>query len=164
MSTAVEPKEGQENKENIQENSDENNSTSEMGQDNKTKQNMASELESTATESVEEPVTVVDQRNEILEHGILVCREGTFDNISKTMKVGEMFDRYSDIPGSWNAEEDEAGNLYTYYSGSKNGESFIIRFQVFDNDTFKIIGAKKNGTELTDYNTYVQEILNSIGL
>ncbi len=46
----------------------------------------------------------------------------------------------------------------------KNGESFAVEFTVYENDTFKVTGAAKNGEPLERYSDFFQEILNDTGI
>lgn len=111
--------------------------------------------ESTSSENEIDPM---------VEHGIVVARDGVLNGHDQSLSVGNILDTYSDRTGNWDGYIDENGNVYIYYQGSKDGESFVIEFQVFSDDTFKVTGAAKDGERLETYSDFFQQILNEVGI
>lgn len=100
-----------------------------------------------------------------VEHQIMVARDGTLHIVGESYTVGEIFDSYSDRPGTWQATDyDSSGTAYVYYTGTKNGKTFTIEFEVSLDDKFVITGASENDQPVEDYNTYVQQILSEVGV
>ena len=95
----------------------------------------------------------------------MVVRDGKFHSRSQNMTVGEIFDTYFDRSDGWSARKDiSRGTTIVYYKGYKDGNAYEIVFEVYDNDTFKIVGATENGKGMTEYNAYVDQLLKSMGM
>ena len=103
-------------------------------------------------------------RDSRVEYGIIVARDGMLDGYGENLTVGTILDTYSDTLGSWDGYVDENEQVFIYYLGSKNGESFAIEFQIFSNDTFKVTGAARNGEPISTYSDFFQQILNEVGV
>ncbi len=99
-----------------------------------------------------------------VEHAVLVARDGTLNGKNQSFTVGNILEMYSDSEGLWTGYKDEKNQIFIYYQGMKNGESFAVEFTVYENDTFKVTGAAKNGEPLERYSDFFQEILNDTGI
>lgn len=97
-----------------------------------------------------------------IEHGIIVARDGVLNGHANA-SVGQILDTYSDAEGTWSGAKDE-GNLYVAYEGIKEGVTFKIYFQIFANDTFKLISVTNNGESVERYSDFFQNILNEVGM
>lgn len=123
-----------------------------------------SEQEILQNPEVEERVSTESMKEPAVEHGIVVARDGVLNGHDQSYTVGNILDIYSDRVGNWDGYIDANGNVFIYYQGNKNGQSFAIEFQVFYDDTFKVTGAAKNGEQLDAYSDFFQQILNEIGI
>ena len=47
--------------------------------------------------------------------------------------------------------------------GLKDGELFVLEFEVYANDTFKLTGAARNNAVIERYSDFFQGILDSLG-
>jgi len=99
-----------------------------------------------------------------LDHSIVVARDGILNGINGEITVGTILNMFSDSEGAWTSLEDESGQIYVYYVGTKNGDSFSIEFSVYSNDTFKITGAALNGEKIQDHSGFFQSILDEVGV
>ena len=94
--------------------------------------------------------------------GIEIASQGVLNGYSQDLTVGDILDLYADYPGKWIGYEDDRGQVYVYYQGYKNGESFAIEFETYSDDTFRVTGASKNGEELDAYSDFFQSILDEV--
>lgn len=99
-----------------------------------------------------------------LDHSIVVARDGILNGINGEITVGTILNTFADSEGTWTSLEDESGQIYVYYVGTKNGDSFSIEFSVYSNDTFKITGAALNGEKVQDHSGFFQSILDDVGV
>lgn len=136
-------------------------------------------IEDNTAES-QEPVAVAETEKELaeesvvenmgtsgadVEHQIIVARDGILHIVGEAYTVGEIFDSYSDQSGTWQATDyDSSGTACVYYTGTKNGKTFTIEFEVSLDDKFVITGASEDNRPVEDYNTYVQQILSEVGV
>lgn len=95
----------------------------------------------------------------LIEHTVVVARDGKLTNSSKNITVGEMLSQYTQDNGSWSAYIDSNDQRFALYSGVKDGDKILIQFQVYDDDTFKLIGIEINDEELDEYSKYFKTIL-----
>lgn len=108
--------------------------------------------------------SIPGEKDESLDHSIMVARDGIFTSANTTMTVGEIFDEYSDISGVWDAERDENGDVYVYYTGKKKGRELRISFFINKDDTFRIVGVMLDGESVSDYKQYVKDIIKEAGV
>ena len=94
--------------------------------------------------------------------GIEIASQGVLNGYSQDLTVGDILDLYADYPGKWMGYEDDKGQVYVYYQGYKNGESFAIEFETYSDDTFRVTGASKNGEQLDAYSDFFQSILDEV--
>lgn len=98
------------------------------------------------------------------DSSVVVVRDGILNNVAQDYTVGEILNLYSDMEGRWYTyNEQETSQTYVYYEGRKDGESFVLEFEVYTNDTFKLTGAAKNNSVIERYSDFFQEILDSLG-
>lgn len=112
-------------------------------------------------EAIRNDVTVVESE---LDHSIVVARDGNLNGVDASITVGDILDMFSDTTGVWTSLEDESGQIYVYYQGTKDGDTFAIEFTVFSNDTFKITGAALNGEKVEGHSSFFQSILDAVGV
>ena len=96
------------------------------------------------------------------DSAVVKVKNGRLNNIVSDHTVGEILDMYSDREGTWYTYE-EAEGTFVYYEGLKNGEPFVLEFEVYANDVFKLTGAALNNTVLERYSDFFQGILDSLG-
>lgn len=96
------------------------------------------------------------------DSAVVKVRNGRLNNIASDHTVGEILDMYSDTEGIWYTYEEEG--TFVYYEGQKNGEPFVLEFEVYANDVFKLTGAALNNVVLERYSDFFQGILDSLGL
>lgn len=99
-----------------------------------------------------------------IDHGITVASQGVLNgDYGDNKTVEQILNSYSDIQGSWSGYEAEDSDIiYAYYRGEKNGTLFVIEFEVYTDDTFRISGAAENGNKIDNYSEYFANILNSV--
>lgn len=117
-------------------------------------------------ESEQQPKVVLSESDpEDLKYACMVVRDGKFHSRSQDMTVGEIFDTYYDRSDGWRAQKDgTSGVTIVYYTGYKDSKVYEIIFEVYSDDTFKIIGATENGKGMSEYNAYVDQLLKSMGI
>lgn len=98
-----------------------------------------------------------------VSQGILVVSEGVLDGYTEEATVDDILDAYSDTEGTWKGYE-KTDRVIIYYRGVRKGEPFDFIFDVFENDTFKLTGAVKNGKMVKNYSSMFQEALSEYGL
>lgn len=98
-----------------------------------------------------------------LKYEIMVVSQGNLNGISEDYTVGDILTEYSDNIGNWTGRRDENGNVYVTFLGTKQGSPFTLEFQVFDDDTFTLIGATQAGVECEKYASFFQSILDEQG-
>lgn len=95
---------------------------------------------------------------------VVRVKNGKLNNIASGYTVGEILDLYSDQEGQWYTYEDAASSKrYVYYEGSKGDSSFVLEFEVYENNTFKLTGAMQNDQSVEQYSDFFQSILDSLG-
>lgn len=99
-----------------------------------------------------------------VEYAVMVVSQGNLNGISLDYTVDDILMGYSDTVGQWTGRKDENGNLYVVFSGTKQGSSFTLEFQVFEDDTFTLVGATQEGAKCEKYATFFQSILDEQGL
>ena len=98
------------------------------------------------------------------DDSVIKVKDGRLNNIASSYTVGEILDLYSDVEGQWYTYEDAAtSQKYVYYEGQKGGSSFVLEFEVYENNTFKLTGAMQNDQAVERYSDFFQEILDSLG-
>lgn len=98
------------------------------------------------------------------DDSVVKVKDGKLNNIASGYTVGEILDLYSDIQGQWYTYEDAAvSKQYVYYEGYKGNSSFVLEFEVYANDTFKLTGAMQNDQPVERYSDFFQSILDSLG-
>lgn len=98
------------------------------------------------------------------DHAVTIVKDGRLNNIASGYTVGEILDLYSDTEGQWSTYRDAASSgTYVYYEGQKGGSSFVLEFEVYESNTFKLTGAMQNGQTIERYSDFFQEILDSLG-
>ena len=117
--------------------------------------------ESENIEAIRNNVEVVESE---LDHSIVVARDGNLNGVDSSITVGNILDMFSDTVGVWTSLEDESGQIYVYYQGTRDGDTFAIEFTVFSNDTFKITGAALNGEKIEEHSSFFQSILDEVGV
>ncbi len=129
------------------------------------------EQESGQTENLVQQETVPDEPenqanvyDEEIEHAIIVVSQGVLNGKSEEYTVEDILNFYCGKTGQWTGRRDNNGALYVSYLGSKMGSEFTLEFQVFSGDTFKLVGATRNGEEYEQYSTFFQEILDEVGI
>ena len=99
------------------------------------------------------------------DNSVIKVKNGKLNNIASGYTVGEILDAYSETEGMWYTYTDEdTWQTYVYYEGWKNGSSFMLEFEVYENDTFKLTGAMQGDTVLERYADFFQSILDDLGL
>lgn len=132
--------------------------------------------EETATLQEEEPVSsspanevhtvdeLSDEDANRINYGIMVVRDGVISG-KESYTTGQILDYYADYAGEWSGYIDpDTDELFIYYQGYRNAESFAVEFTVYSNDTFKVSAAGKNGVRIDNYSEFFQEILSNAGL
>lgn len=98
------------------------------------------------------------------DDSVIKVKNGRLNNIASDYTVGEILDLYSDTEGQWYTYEDEAtSRKYVYYEGQKGGSSFILEFEVYESNTFKLTGAMQDDEVIERYSDFFQGILDSLG-
>lgn len=98
------------------------------------------------------------------DSAVVIVRDGNLNNIAAGYTVGEILELYSDTEGRWYTYEEQGGSqTYVYYEGQKGNEPFVLEFEVYANDTFKLTGAAQNNVALERYSDFFQGILDSLG-
>lgn len=98
------------------------------------------------------------------DNAVTIVKDGRLNNIASGYTVGEILDLYSDTEGQWSTYRDAASSgTYVYYEGQKGGSSFVLEFEVYESNTFKLTGAMQNGQTVERYSDFFQEILDSLG-
>lgn len=98
------------------------------------------------------------------DDSVIKVKDGKLNNIAPGYTVGEILDLYSDTPGQWYTYEDAgASKQYVYYEGQKGDSSFVLEFEVYANDTFKLTGAMQDDQSVDRYSDFFQSILDSLG-
>lgn len=98
------------------------------------------------------------------DSSVIKVKNGKLNNIAG-YTVGEILDAYSETEGMWYTyTDDDTGQTYVYYEGWKNGSSFLLEFEVYANDTFKLTGAMQGDVVLERYADFFQSILDDLGL
>ena len=100
---------------------------------------------------------------QLINHTIMVARDGKLKNINN-MTVGEILNKYTNENGNWSSFIDANNKMYAFYSGEKNNDKFVVKFQVFGDDTFKLVGIDVNDNEVEKYSAYFQNILDEVGV
>lgn len=99
------------------------------------------------------------------DSAVIKVKNGKLNNIASGYTVGEILDAYSETEGMWYTyTEEDTSQTYVYYEGRKNGSSFLLEFEVYANDTFKLTGAMQGDTVLERYADFFQGILDDLGL
>ncbi len=110
-----------------------------------------------------EPQVDETEESSRVDHGITVASQGVLNGNYGDRTVEQILNSYSDIQGSWSGYEAEDSDItYIYYRGEKNGTLFVIEFEVYSDDTFRISGAAENGDKIDNYSGYFANILNSV--
>lgn len=129
----------------------------------------------TAAQDVTEPVQDAGiQRYQTMRSGtesasdtddsVIKVKDGRLNNIASDYTVGEILDLYSDTEGQWYTYEDKAtSRKFVYYEGQKGGSSFILEFEVYESNTFKLTGAMQDDEVIERYSDFFQGILDSLG-
>lgn len=99
-----------------------------------------------------------------LQHAVTVARDGYLNGKSQTYTLGMILDQYSDTAGNWNGNVQSDGNYDIFYHGTKNGDVFTIEFEVYTDDTFRLVGATLNNSAVESYSTFFQKILDEVGV
>lgn len=99
-----------------------------------------------------------------LQHAVTVTRDGYLNGKSEDYTLGMILDLYSDTVGSWNGTIQSDGNYDIFYHGTKNGDVFTVEFEVYADDTFRLVGATLNGSGVESYSTFFQQILDEVGV
>lgn len=98
------------------------------------------------------------------DSAVVIVRDGNLNNVAEGYTVGQILDLYSDTVGTWYTyDEQGVSQTYVYYEGQKYRKSFVLEFEVYANDTFKLTGAAQDNVVLEKYSDFFQEILNSLG-
>lgn len=99
-----------------------------------------------------------------LDDSVIKVKNGQLNNIASGYTVGEILDLYSDTEGQWYIYEDmTTSKQYVYYEGTKEDSSFVLEFEVYENNTFKLTGAMQNDQSVERYSDFFQSILDSLG-
>lgn len=146
----------------------------ESGADEAPKQNRQEEVFVPEQEAAQEDTSAGTQSYQLMRSGaesasqtdsaVVKVKNGRLNNIASDQTVGEILDLYSDNEGIWYTYEEEAEGTFVYYEGQKNGEIFVLEFEVYSNDVFKLTGAALNNVVLERYADFFQGILDSLGL
>ncbi len=98
------------------------------------------------------------------DSSVVRVKNGKLNNIASGYTVGEILDLYSDQEGQWYTYEDAASSKrYVYYEGYKGDSSFVLEFEVYENNTFKLTGAMQNDQSVERYADFFQSILDTLG-
>ncbi len=98
------------------------------------------------------------------DSSVMKVKYGRLNNIASGYNVGEILDLYSDVSGQWYTYEDTAAaKQYVYYEGQKGDSSFVLEFEVYENNTFKLTGAMQDNQAVERYSDFFQSILDSLG-
>lgn len=99
-----------------------------------------------------------------LDDSVIKVKNGQLNNIASGYTVGEILDLYSDTEGQWYIYGDTAtSKQYVYYEGRKGDSSFVLEFEVYENNTFKLTGAMQDDQSVERYSDFFQSILDSLG-
>ena len=60
-------------------------------------------------------------------------------------------------------EDAASSKRYVYYEGYKGDSSFVLEFEVYENNTFKLTGAMQNDQSVERYADFFQSILDTLG-
>lgn len=104
-----------------------------------------------------------EEIDEQLQYSMTVVKDGRLKNTAQNMTVGELLDVYSDTSGNFYAYREEDGRIIVFYEGIKDGISFGVAFEVYQDDTFKLVGATENNEMIEEYAAFFQGILDKIG-
>lgn len=100
----------------------------------------------------------------VADDSVIKVKNGQLNNIASGYTVGEILDLYSDTEGRWYTYQDAAeSKQYVYYEGQKGNSSFVLEFEVYENNTFKLTGAMQNDQSVERYSDFFQSILDSLG-
>lgn len=98
------------------------------------------------------------------DDSVIKVKDGRLNNIASDYTVGEILDLYSDGEGKWYTYENAAtAQKYVYYESQKGGSTFVLEFEVYENNTFKLTGAMQNDEAIERYSDFFQGILDSLG-
>lgn len=96
---------------------------------------------------------------------VVKVKDGRLNNVASEYTVGEILDLYSDTTGRWYTYKDGAASQqYVYYEGQKGEDSFVLEFEVYEGNTFKLSGAMQNDAAVERYADFFQSILDYLGL
>lgn len=132
------------------------------------------EAQSEETEDETEAQDAGTQRYQMMRAGtesasdtddsVIKVKDGRLNNIASGYTVGEILDLYSDGEGKWYTYENAAtAQKYVYYEGQKAGSTFVLEFEVYENNTFKLTGAMQNDEAVERYSDFFQGILDNLG-
>lgn len=99
-----------------------------------------------------------------LQHAVVVTRDGYLNGKSEDYTLGMILNSYSDTVGSWYGTVQQDGSYDIFYEGTKNGDTFTVEFEVYADDTFRLIGATLNNAAVESYSTFFQQILDEVGV
>lgn len=99
-----------------------------------------------------------------VKHGIIIVREGVLDGYPDDATVEAILNAFSSTRGVWVGYEDNSGQVFVYYKGTRDGVPFAFEFQTFRDETFKLTGASKDGKKEKAYSKFFQEALDNYGL
>lgn len=98
------------------------------------------------------------------DDSVIKVKDGRLNNIASDYTVGEILDLYSDREGQWYTYENAAtAQKYVYYEGQKGGSTFVLEFEVYESNTFKLTGAMQDDEAIERYSDFFQGILDSLG-
>lgn len=73
------------------------------------------------------------------------------------LTVNEALSAYGS--GEWHAIFNKQEDLCVFYTGERDGVSFRINFELFDDGTFALVSASRNGEMIEDYESFVESIV-----
>lgn len=74
------------------------------------------------------------------------------------LTVNEVLSSYGS--GQWHAILNKQDDLCVFYTGERDGVSFRINFELYDDGTFVLVSASRNGEMIEDYEGFVKGIVN----
>ena len=72
------------------------------------------------------------------------------------LTVNEILSAYG--AGEWHAILNKQDDLCVFYKGERDGVSFRINFELFDDGTFILVSASRNGENIEDFEGFVSSI------
>ena len=126
------------------------------------------DMESLYQKSFYDTATEIDNIDanfpDTVKHGIIIVREGVLDGYPDDATVEAILNAFSSTRGGWVGYEDNSGQVFVYYKGTRDGVPFAFEFQTFRDETFKLTGASKDGKKEKAYSKFFQEALDNYGL